>query len=61
MLFIFKDSQRFAVDDEKKHKWTRLILVVVSLLLLAAGLLRDETTFVMRRAITICLECIGIG
>ncbi len=56
-----RSHKPFVEDNEKKHKWVRLLMVVVSILLLAAGLWRDEAAFVMRRAISICLECIGIG
>lgn len=44
-------------------KSNRLLIVVLLLavVLIVVGLMRDETSFIMRRAINICLECIGIG
>jgi hypothetical protein len=39
----------------------RIAVFTVGLTMLLIGLLRGEALFVLKRAITICLECIGIG
>lgn len=39
----------------------RFVLLAVSLLMIAVGLLRQEQLEVLRKAVKICLECIGIG
>ncbi|MDD3867160.1 MAG: CD1871A family CXXC motif-containing protein [Eubacteriales bacterium] len=36
-------------------------LLFIAVALMLTGFLRDEFGFVLRRAINICLECIGIG
>jgi len=43
-----------------KRKWP-LVLFLVSLALMTAGLLLGEYKSVLEKAITICLDCIGIG
>jgi len=37
------------------------VLLTLSLLLMAAGLLLGEYRTVLEKAITVCLDCIGIG
>lgn len=39
----------------------RILIFVLGFLLLGIGLWRNETLFVLRRAIIICLGCIGLG
>jgi hypothetical protein len=36
-------------------------LLVISVSFIAAGLLRDEHLVVLKKAVKICLECIGVG
>jgi len=43
----------------KRKSW--LILAAVSLALITAGLALGEYTSVLQKAITVCLDCIGIG
>lgn len=38
-----------------------LFLLLVGMMFLTIGVLREEYTIVMGKAINICLECIGIG
>jgi len=39
----------------------RIIVLAAAALLITIGLMRDEQLFVMRKAVRICLECIGLG
>lgn len=36
-------------------------LVLLGMVFLAAGILRGEDTVVWRKAVNICMECIGLG
>lgn len=36
-------------------------LYLIAVILLLAGLYRGEEQMVLKKAVTICLECIGIG
>lgn len=47
-------------DKISLRKW-QIGVLLVAVIMLAMGIWRDETTFVLRRAINICLGCIGIG
>lgn len=38
-----------------------LVGVAMGVVLLAAGIYRDQFTDIYRKAVMICLECIGIG
>lgn len=40
---------------------TRYIILLTSLCLISYGLYREEYKMVFKKAINICLECIGIG
>ena len=48
-------------NKPKKQFWLMILFFVLGAVFIAVGLIRDETSFVLRRAINICLECIGIG
>ena len=37
------------------------VLIAISLVAIAAGVLRGELTDIFRKATLVCLECIGIG
>ena len=39
----------------------KYILLLISLVFMAAGAYRGEVLEVLKKAINICLECIGIG
>lgn len=44
-----------------KRNYIALIGIITSLLLIAAGIYRNEVSTVFNKSVRICLECIGIG
>ncbi|MEG0392617.1 MAG: CD1871A family CXXC motif-containing protein [Anaerovoracaceae bacterium] len=40
---------------------TKYILLCVAILFIAMGMLRSEHLVVLKKAVNICLECIGVG
>lgn len=42
-------------------RWCGIILAVAGLVLMLLGISRGEMAVVLKKAINICLECIGIG
>ncbi|MDO5040502.1 MAG: CD1871A family CXXC motif-containing protein [Peptoniphilus sp.] len=46
-------------DVEKRRKFGRAFLIL-GIVLLALGIYRGEMVTVFRKAVVICLECIGI-
>lgn len=39
----------------------RICILVISLLLIGIGIVKQEHLEVMQKAVMVCLECIGIG
>ena len=59
-----KNSDKICMDTGARMRrkfpfWT--IGLVVGILLLAAGLWQDQFADIYRKAVMICMECIGIG
>lgn len=48
------------MDFIKRNK-IALILIAVSVLFILLGVWREEHMTVLKKAVNICLECIGIG
>jgi hypothetical protein len=46
---------------EKKVKIERLVIFVTGAILLLAGILLGDNAVIFRKAIFICLECMGIA
>ncbi len=44
-----------------KHNWAALLIIAFAVLFLCLGVWRGEVETVFRKAINICMECIGLG
>lgn len=44
-----------------RRNWAAVLLTSIALLFLAIGVWRGEEQVVLRKAINICMECIGLG
>lgn len=44
-----------------RRNWAALALVVAGLVCVAIGVWQGEVAVVLRKAILICMECIGLG
>ena len=43
------------------NKYLKYIILLLAILAISIGLLREENRTVLVKAINICLECIGVG
>lgn len=46
---------------ERRRQYAGIACVVLGLVFVGLGLLREEQLTVLKKAAAICLECIGIG
>ena len=49
------------MNVSKKISAARIILVIFSVMLIAAGVILKDNSVIFRKAVFICMECIGIG
>lgn len=42
-------------------RWSGIVLAFCGLILMIVGIYRGEMTVVFKKAVNICLECMGIG
>ncbi|MEA5059049.1 hypothetical protein SDC9_120761 [bioreactor metagenome] len=47
--------------ESKTIPVVRAAILVAALVFIAIGILREEHLIVLKKAIAICLECIGVG
>ena len=45
----------------EKNRVITYVMLALSIVMIIAGVMRDEHLVVLKKAINICLECIGIG
>jgi len=48
-------------NAEKDTAAARIILITAAAVLIAAGILLGDNAAIFRKAVFICMECIGIG
>lgn len=47
--------------SDRKLLWARLCVGAAAAAFLAIGICRGEAALILQKAVTICLECIGLG
>ena len=47
--------------SEKKKKYFAIGIMAVGVIFIGLGIMRGENTTIWRKAVNICLECIGLG
>lgn len=61
MIFVISKSNINKKSNVNKLALIRIGIFITSMLFILAGVLRNEVGTVLKKAISICLECIGIG
>ena len=57
-------EKRLSVKDgrpEKKHTLLRIALIAAAVVFITVGVFRGDNDSIFRKAVFICMECIGIG
>lgn len=47
--------------SEKKRKYMALGIMAIGAVFICVGVMRGENAAIWRKAVNICLECIGLG
>ena len=47
--------------SEKKKRYIAIGMMVVGVVFIGVGIIRGENAAIWRKAVNICLECIGLG
>ncbi len=47
--------------NESQKKWIPIFLIVLGICFVVIGVWQQETADVFRKAVNICMECIGLG
>lgn len=47
--------------DTKKRRAIQIVLLVLAAFMILYGISTGETAIVLRKAVSICFECIGLG
>ena len=47
--------------SEKKRRFIAIGIMAVGVVFIGLGIIRGENTAIWRKAVNICLECIGLG
>ena len=45
----------------ERNRMIPYVMLVLSVVMIITGVMRDEHLIVLKKAVNICLECIGIG
>jgi len=46
---------------ENSRRWISYVLLILAVIMIAAGIKFDEAALVFNKSVRICMECIGLG
>ena len=49
------------MSNDKERNLIRVALLIVAIAMIVFGITHGETSIALRKAVKICLECIGLG
>lgn len=56
-----KGERQFSFLNFAQKNFFKITLLLFAAAFIAIGILRDENTLVLQKAVRICMECIGLG